>query len=98
MKRRKYTWVILLLIALTNAPLTFNTALAQTQAQEDSLLHLKEENIVDNPIMDPEVVVAEQTIPADLIPAYVPDELIADRLSCLENKIKLTYNKQIRGF
>jgi membrane-bound lytic murein transglycosylase D len=98
MKRRKYTWVILLLTALTNAPLTFNTALAQTQAQEDSLLHLKEENIVDNPITDPEVIAVEQVIPADLIPAYVPDELIADRLSCLENTIKLTYNKQIRGF
>ncbi|MFN6946136.1 MAG: transglycosylase SLT domain-containing protein [Cytophagaceae bacterium] len=28
----------------------------------------------------------------------VPDELIADRLGCLEKDVKLTYNKKIRGF
>jgi membrane-bound lytic murein transglycosylase D len=97
MKRRKYTWVILLLTALT-APLTFNNTFAQTQAQEDSILHMHEENVVDNPAMDPEVISEELALPSNAIPDYVPDELIADRLSCLEKTIKLTYNKQIRGF
>jgi membrane-bound lytic murein transglycosylase D len=49
------------------------------------------------------VVVTPSDIPeppqAELIP-NVPDELIADRLSCLEkqNGVKLTYNKTIRSF
>lgn len=49
------------------------------------------------------VVISPSDIPlpaeADLIPT-VPDELIVDRLSCLENPkgVKLTYNKTIRSF
>lgn len=55
-----------------------------------------------------EVEIAEDSIiivaPADMVLApetevyYVPDELVADRLSCLEKDIKLTYNKTIRSF
>jgi membrane-bound lytic murein transglycosylase D len=96
MKRRKYTRGIFLAILSLFAQLNFT--FAQTQAQEDSLLKLREENIVDNPVFDPEVIAEELALPSNEIPVYVPDELIADRLSCLEKTIKLTYNKQIRGF
>jgi membrane-bound lytic murein transglycosylase D len=93
MKNRKYTWRIL--TALCMCLLLFNASptFSQTQAQEDSLIRM-EENIVDNPVLEtPEVIVLKPTHIPD-----VPDDLIADRLSCLEKEIKLTYNKKIRGF
>lgn len=40
---------------------------------------------------------ASKTSQTEYIPD-VSDELIADRLGCLENEVKLTFNKTIRGF
>jgi membrane-bound lytic murein transglycosylase D len=94
MKRRTHTWGILAAaLTLSAQVLCTSFTLGQTQAQEDSLIR-QEENIVDNPIL--ETPVTAEARPTNI--PDVPDELIADRLSCLEKEIKLTYNKKIRGF
>ncbi|HXA02749.1 MAG TPA: hypothetical protein VNW99_12220, partial [Cytophagaceae bacterium] len=87
MKKKKYTWGIVA-AALTISLQLFSVSFtfSQTQAQEDSLIRM-EENIVDNPVLEiPEVAILKPAHIPD-----VPDELIADRLSCLEKEIKLTY-------
>jgi membrane-bound lytic murein transglycosylase D len=94
MKRRTHTWGILAAaLTLSAQVLCTSFTWGQTQAQEDSLIR-QEENIVDNPIL--ETPVTAEARPTGI--PDVPDELIADRLSCLEKEIKLTYNKKIRGF
>jgi membrane-bound lytic murein transglycosylase D len=95
MKKRRNTRGILA-AALTICLQLFSMSytFSQTQAQEDSLIRM-EENVIDDPVLEtPEPAVSLN--PADI--PNVPDDLIADRLSCLEKEIKLTYNKKIRGF
>jgi membrane-bound lytic murein transglycosylase D len=93
MKKRKYTRGVLAALAVCLQLFSASFAFSQTQAQEDSLIRM-EENIIDNPVLEtPELTDSRPTHIPD-----VPDDLIADRLSCLEKEIKLTYNKKIRGF
>ncbi|MFL5730524.1 MAG: transglycosylase SLT domain-containing protein [Cytophagaceae bacterium] len=94
MKRRTNTWrIVAAALTVSVQVLCASYSFGQTQAQEDSLVR-QEENIVDNPVLETPVIA--NVNPTDI--PDVPDELIADRLSCLEKEIKLTYNKRIRGF
>jgi membrane-bound lytic murein transglycosylase D len=93
MKKSKNTWGIIAALTICLQLFSASFTFSQTQAQEDSLIRM-EENIIDNPVLETSVVI-------DSRPTHIPevsDELMADRLSCLEKEIKLTYNKKIRGF
>ncbi|MGB3618066.1 MAG: LysM peptidoglycan-binding domain-containing protein [Catalinimonas sp.] len=57
---------------------------------------------IDSVYYDPIEEVAEEPLDLRLYdPAYVPiepDEVVADRLSCLEGEVPLEFNKTVRGF
>jgi len=75
----------ILLIACT---LLSTGSYAQFTAEQDTL------TVVAQPV---DTAVSVTVTMTDSIPELT-DELIADRLKCLEKNIKLTYNKKIRGF
>jgi membrane-bound lytic murein transglycosylase D len=56
-----------------------------------------EQDTTTNVAPQPEETTMAVVTVADSIPE-VPDELIADRLKCLEKNVQLTFNKKIRGF
>jgi membrane-bound lytic murein transglycosylase D len=75
-------------------------AVLQSQAQEpvaDTLL-LPEPS--GEPVVTDSTIVTLLMLPSDLeyIPGDDTPELIEDRLSCIEKKIPLTYNKTVHGF
>lgn len=68
-------------------------ALAQEVALKDTLLTVDLIKPIDT-------VETNFILPTDVeyIPADVTPELVADRLSCLQKKIELTYNSRVHGF
>lgn len=73
--------------------------------------YAQEEPMQDTIVQDTLIVVSEPIMAADsLLPVIIPTadfeyipadespELIADRLSCLQGKIELTYNSRVHGF
>ncbi|HEY8399873.1 MAG TPA: transglycosylase SLT domain-containing protein [Cytophagaceae bacterium] len=84
-----------LILFFISSIVTASIAMAQTEELEEMIDEVEE--IVEVEEVEELLEVSDSEVQHDFIP-NVPDELIADRLSCLEKEIQLTFNSRIRSF
>ncbi|MBX9852871.1 MAG: transglycosylase SLT domain-containing protein [Cytophagaceae bacterium] len=101
MERKKLLRIFVIVLLMVNIFFT-TTSFAQIEETEEPINEGVEE-IEEVEVEDSVFVVTPSDIPVTTpvlsteVP-IVPDELIADRLSCLEKEMPLTFNKTIRTF
>jgi membrane-bound lytic murein transglycosylase D len=97
MKKRKNLTGILTAMLLFTITITSSLTLAQdtiveTVPIEEETVEVAEEIVI---VTTSDAAIAA---PSNILFEPVPDELVADRLSCLEKDVKLTFNKTIKSF